>query len=64
MFLDNSLCLGMHEGGCFALWGTWRSSMDSHENRESHRKRRPVATALMTNKNPAQILDDYLFPGA
>ena len=24
----------------------------------------PVATALMTNKNPTQILDDYLFPGA
>ena len=24
----------------------------------------PMATALMTTKNPAQILDAYLFPGA
>ncbi len=24
----------------------------------------PIATALMTNKNPAQILDAYLFPSA
>ncbi|SMG62197.1 hypothetical protein BMETH_08_0 [methanotrophic bacterial endosymbiont of Bathymodiolus sp.] len=24
----------------------------------------PLARVLMTNKNPAQILDGYLFPGA
>ena len=67
--------VGTRRINCFKLTGlgTWKHTSpilaglfvrDQHGSKSYVASYAPITTALMTNKNPAQILGDYLFPGA